>query len=227
MEPNKSFITLISKETDLKKVKILGESFKDTESKFPFIIAITEDIYPSAEKDLQCLGLKTIKVTKLSEKNKNASIISLFGLEDYEKLVYVNPSLFINDNIDFLMDYPDMSLISYNDKDKLRDTRIMVICPQYHNAGIYKSLIESGFGFDLIISSLWSPSLYNKDYAIPRSIISDDSESDSKIYDFSEKEITNKKLLDKYSSIACRFAEEPEKQTNYVSNNIFRWESLL
>ena len=156
----KAFITLLSTEDYLDAVLVLNRSFKEVESKYPFICGVTESLKDNYEviSQLQRAGIKIeiIKNLEYSQAVKDkwpnhtvlntASKISLFELTQYEKLVYIDADTMLLENIDDVMDYPDGSMIGPAPSEKGDEygfTGMFVFIPKYHRVDFYKCLLAN------------------------------------------------------------------------------------
>ena len=177
------YITLLSSVDYLPAVLALGVSLQQVQSQYPFIIAVTDNIYDNVNPVLKNCPYIIEKVPCLSyspatyewiAKNEQydsvkntASKITLFNLTQYDKLVYIDADCLVIQNIDDLFSRPDGSMIKY-DNDPWGFTGLMVFEPKMHNYQLYKYIIETCLGFDgNLIGSLWFPCKSNYAYQIP------------------------------------------------------------
>lgn len=127
MEKNNAFVTVLSTDSYLPGVLALFESLKRTNSKInTFAVVINENIQEDTKKRLQKEGYRVIlkesiaipesiqvKNSMLSTSNWNNSFdkFNLFGLDEFDKIVYLDSDMYVNKNIDELFDKPNMSAV--------------------------------------------------------------------------------------------------------------------
>lgn len=185
MEKSNAYVTLLSTEDYLDGVRVLKKSLEHTESQYPFICAVTEDIYKRAlvaslegqgiiVKKIQRLeySLETQKKWKGMSVLNTASKISLFNLKEWNKLCYIDADSIILKNIDNIFNYPDGSMLwspyeeSGNEYNGI--TSLMVFSPKNHNAELYYSSLINTNHFDGdFFENLWFHIKENSDYRIP------------------------------------------------------------
>lgn len=180
-----SFITLLSSKNYLDAVLVLNESLKCTGSKYPFTVAVTDEIFDAEMEgilkghDIRYEVIKTLSYsekTKKSVKNTNASVlntaskISLFDLKNYDKLVYIDADTIVMENIDNLFDFPDGSIIKEKSDDDYGFTGLFVFQPRYHREDFYKCLMQNFQCVDGdLLGSLWFYSRTSRNHWIPYS----------------------------------------------------------
>lgn len=152
MEKNNAFVTVLSTDSYLPGVLALFESLKRTNSKInKFVVVVNENIQEDTKKRLHKEGYQVIlkesisipesiqvKNSILSTSNWNYSFdkFNLFGLDEFDKIVYLDSDMYVNKNIDELFDKPNMSAVvagkSYpgNEFWKELNSGIMVIEPK-------------------------------------------------------------------------------------------------
>lgn len=175
----------MSSEDYIEGVLVLNESLKRVGSKYPLLVAVTENIYDKCFNRLRNAGALPAKINKLfySEKTyedvkrkwpdqksvlNTASKLNIFSFTDWDKLVYIDADVLVLKNMDELFSYRDCSMIKYNDDD-MGFTGLFVIEPSHHYMQFYFTLManENCFDGDLF-GHLWMPFItYNKDYQIP------------------------------------------------------------
>lgn len=177
-------MTLISSQSYFIAALILNLSLKQTNSKIPFTICLTENL---ANKDnltilkQENIPFEIIKYLNYNQNiqkiNKNQSIlntaskIEIFNLKQYKKIIYIDADSLILYNIDDLINYPDGSILKYPNE-KYGMSGLFVIEPMNHDYNIYKFLIENYDGYDgEIIGKLFFPFLSNKKYQIPNTYL--------------------------------------------------------
>lgn len=184
---NYSYITLLSSKDYLPGVLALHESLKDVQSRFPFAVGVTDNIYEDKIIDiLQQNGcvvhcIPTLEYCQQTKKwcidhdwneaiFNTASKISLFELTEYDKLVYIDADTFVLENIDDLFGYPDTSMVSYHEDDyNMGFSGLMVFQPKYHHTDFYKILLENTICCDgNLLGHMWNACKTDPRYQIPR-----------------------------------------------------------
>lgn len=151
------FLTVLSSDEYLLGVLTLYKSLLNTGTKYPFYVAITNDI---SKQSIDILGNVNINIIKLDNniqlpeeiKNKNSKSgysqwnntlqkLAIFQLTRFKKIVYLDSDMLILNNIDELFNKKHMSavvagaLIPGREDWKLLNSGIMVIEPK-KNLGI-------------------------------------------------------------------------------------------
>lgn len=179
------WVTLLSSEDYIEGVLVLNESLKRVGSKYPLLVAVTEDIYDKYHNKLCNAGMLPAKVNKLVYSNKTledvekkwpnqkqvlntASKLNIFDFTDWEKLVYIDADVLVLKNMDDLFSYRDCSMVKYAN-DQMGFTGLFVIEPSHHYKQFYFTLMENESCFDGdLFGHLWLPFVsYNKEYQIP------------------------------------------------------------
>ena len=114
----KSYITLMTKDSYLPFTVALWDSWKKVESKYPFVVAIDNQITEECKNKMKALGMEyilidTSDVDELVSKSKvqgnwreALKKLSIFKLYQYEKLVFLDGDTYMLKNIDSLFDMP-------------------------------------------------------------------------------------------------------------------------
>ena len=114
----KSYITLMTKDSYLPFTVALWDSWKKVESKYPFVVAIDNQITEECKNKMKELGMEyilidTSDVDELVSKSKvqgnwreALKKLSIFKLYQYEKLVFLDGDTYMLKNIDSLFDMP-------------------------------------------------------------------------------------------------------------------------
>lgn len=120
----KAYITLLSTNQYLDGVLTLNQSLIDTGAKYPLVVGVTSDIYPEVrnilfQKKLQIIELQDFSYRADCKTNfiargmphwyHTAAKIRIFGLTEFEKLVYLDSDMLVLKNLDHLFDCPDGS----------------------------------------------------------------------------------------------------------------------
>ena len=114
----KSYITLMTKDSYLPFTVALWDSWKKVESKYPFVVAIDNQITEGCKNKMKELGIDyilidTSDVDELVSKSKvqgnwreALKKLSIFKLYQYEKLVFLDGDTYMLKNMDSLFDMP-------------------------------------------------------------------------------------------------------------------------
>lgn len=124
---NKAYITYIATDDYLVGVLTLYESLLRTKTPYPFYCLVTERVSPETVAQLSSYGVKIIHSpvielpqnlidynTKFCHKNQEVlenyfQKLIIFGLEKFEKLVYLDTDMILLKNIDDLFEKPHMA----------------------------------------------------------------------------------------------------------------------
>lgn len=159
----KAYITLLSTPEYLDGVLILHQSLIETGAKYPLYVGITPNIPPDVREVLMKKKINIIELTSFSYNQKakkafsawgvshwwyTAAKVRIFGLVQFEKLVYLDSDMLVLKNIDHLFEKEDGtaaedSPMIYQGKDHRNlNSGIMVITPSKEKE---KKLIEFSF----------------------------------------------------------------------------------
>lgn len=120
---NYSFISILTTDDYLEGILVLNYSLAKTNSRYPFLLLITpnlskEVIESLAKHRINCITLKNIdNPTKIINQkiyrwHFTYSKLSIFGLNQFDKLVYLDADMLILNNIDELFEKPHMSAVN-------------------------------------------------------------------------------------------------------------------
>lgn len=122
----KAYITVLSTNEYLDGVLALYQSLKDVGSKYPLVVAVTGNIYPFARELLTKLKIEIIELEDFSFNEKTvkrlkafgtphwihtAAKLQIFGLTQFEKLIFLDSDMLILKNIDHLFEKPHMTAV--------------------------------------------------------------------------------------------------------------------
>lgn len=179
---NYAYVTLLSSEDYLLATLILNQNLKNVNSKYPLLVAVTDNIFEQVKPYLiqENILYKVIPFIEYDEKTKQkwiakykdaqaalniASKFFLFKFYEYDKLVYIDSDILIYKNIDNLFDYPDGALYDDNGHPFIG---LFVFCPENHCMEYYLALSKT---FNIIESDVLEPLFFpfktNPDYRIP------------------------------------------------------------
>jgi len=151
---NYAYVTVLSTNNYYKGVLVLFESLKNTNPQIKnFVVLVNEKIDRRIINDLDNRGYKVIIKNSISSPNvynkkythwsNTFDKFNIFGLTEYDKIVYLDSDMYINRNIDELFLLPHMSAsIAGQDMNKDWDnlnSGMMVIVP---NQDIVTGLID-------------------------------------------------------------------------------------
>lgn len=183
----KAFITLLSTVDYLSTVLLMNEDFQRINSQYPFVAAVTDDIYDEVQDTLNKANCKKEKIEKISYgsktipyiKNKfekkdwrvlnTAPKIELFKLTQYDKLIYLDADTKVFRNIDDLFDYPDGSMLIPSGEENIGGhTALMVFSPKNHDHDFYRQIINNLICADGdMFGKLWFQCRSDEKYKIP------------------------------------------------------------
>jgi glycogenin len=151
-----AYCTLLSTESYLPGVLALHESLKRTGTPYPFATAVSTHLSTDIDRLLEKAGIIVRRIPEstaipkdLIESNGHwghtFDKVHLFGLSEFEKLVYVDSDMIVLDNLDELFDKPHMSAVPAGvlvNKDwKRLNAGLLVIEPEDKLAdGIFETL---------------------------------------------------------------------------------------
>lgn len=175
-----AFITLLSSNNYLNAVLTLNESLKLVNSKFPLIVAVTQNLDDVIFDTLNRNNIYYKKIPQLilkSEKsyikksiyNTNSKFYIFANFYEWDKLVYIDADSLFFKNADELFDYPDGSML-FIQEEKEGNTRLFVFTPFSHTEFCYYETISLNEADQLdgaILGHLWFVVKSNKDFQIP------------------------------------------------------------
>ena len=178
---NKAFVTLLSTENYLPAVVVLARSFKKVKSKYPLLVAITEELRRPEITDILVKEGCMLEVIPHLTYTKNvidkyegthtvlqtAPKIAVFSLCNWDKLVYIDADVLVTKNIDDLMDRRDGSMVKYPGDD-MGFSGLFVFAPRNHSYERYLALQQNFDGVDGdLLGYLWFYIRSNSEYHIP------------------------------------------------------------
>lgn len=158
----RAYITLLSTESYISGVLVLNYSLKKVNSKYPLVCLLSQDLDSGIATQLEQDGVKCISLDKkvyagFCDTNKKCSNwdfsswnytfdkLCIWGLTQYEKLVFVDSDMVVVKNIDHLFDRADFTaslagvLFPTNHHINILNSGLMVLTP---SKAIEKDLIE-------------------------------------------------------------------------------------
>lgn len=176
---NYAYVTLLSSVDYLPAAIILDRNLKELNSQYPLCVMVTENIFNEVEaylkkENISYINVPEIKYAPKTIENMNnkrletvASKINVFGLECFDKVVYLDIDSFFIKTVDELFDYPDGSL--YDDGNPMRGfCGLFVCCPWAHPLEYYIILLQNSTMWESdAIENLWFPFKTNQSYHVP------------------------------------------------------------
>jgi glycogenin len=149
-EPSmRAYCSLLSTESYLPGVLALHQSLKRTGTAYPFVTAVSAHIAPQIDPLLQAAGIIVRRIPESTAIPKEMiennghwghtfDKVHLFGLYEFDKLVYVDSDMIVLANMDELFDKPHMSAVPagvlvHSDWTRLNGG-LLVIEPEEHLA---------------------------------------------------------------------------------------------
>ena len=123
---NYAYVTLITTNSYMPGVLVLWKSLMSTNTKYPLYCVVTSEVSETNRNLLKSLGIQLIdrpeipmpdQIRSYNEQNgpelknwyKAFSKFHIFGLDQFDKIVYLDCDTFVKNNIDELFDKPHMS----------------------------------------------------------------------------------------------------------------------
>ena len=153
----KAYVTLLSSETYLKGVLALNRALKAVKAVFPFYCVLSESINNDIQKGLENEDVSCIRLTRssVSAVNQEGDFFShwsytfdklqIWGLTQFEKIVFLDSDMLILRNIDHLFECCPFSAVPAGYSSCLREdwlylnSGLMVIEPDLH---VEKELLD-------------------------------------------------------------------------------------
>ena len=118
----RAYITLLSTENYLPGVFALHESLKRSGTPHPFVVAVADQISPEIDAIIERTGIIVRRIPPTTAIPKDMiegnghwghtfDKVHLFGMHEFEKLVYVDSDMLVLANMDELFDRPHMSAV--------------------------------------------------------------------------------------------------------------------
>lgn len=152
MTENRAYIAVCTSLDYLPGVKALYRSLKRYDPKYGFIIITWPKFKEDVEKAVpDAVVLGQVPVATFTEAQKSVNDLfdcshwtntllklSIFGLNQYDKLVYLDSDMLIRGNLDHLFDKPDLTFVQAgklcgHQLGNPYNTGLMVICPRLYN----------------------------------------------------------------------------------------------
>lgn len=124
---NYSFVSILTTDEYLDGVLVLKYSLESTKPRYPFVLLITPNVSEKTKEilmshDIDFITVQGIESPRLVTEehlkrwNYTYSKLNIFGLTQFDKLVYLDSDMLILQNIDELFDKPHMSAIKIRGK---------------------------------------------------------------------------------------------------------------
>jgi glycogenin len=119
---NYSFISVLTTDDYLEGILVLNYSLAKTNSRYPFVLLITPNLSKGVieslvKHNIHCITIQNIEnpgtINKLTFRwHFTYSKLNIFGLNQFDKLVYLDADMLILNNIDELFEKPHMSAVN-------------------------------------------------------------------------------------------------------------------
>jgi len=119
----RAFVTLLSSENYLQGVVGLSRSLAAVNSAYPLYCAVSADMPAEIDDRLASYGISVIRLTEQMEApdaaanrefpqwSRTFDKLLVWGLTQFEKIVFVDSDIIVVENIDDLFEYPDFSAV--------------------------------------------------------------------------------------------------------------------
>ena len=134
----KSYVTLLSTDSYLDGVLALVSSLRKTKTTYPILCLVTPNVSPESIQRMKEANI-AVQETQLiphpsgsnTYKKLNYTKINIFGLEAYDRLVYLDSDTVVLQNIDDLFSMPHMTACRAGTRDNWKhfNSGVMVIEP--------------------------------------------------------------------------------------------------
>ena len=116
----RAFITLSTTDDFIEGALILAESLRATHSRYEFLVAVGPNVSPTAERQIECAGLRILRLDQIPPQvagsegrwSSTTQKLSLFGLFQFDTLVYIDADCLVLRNVDHLMDAPSLGAVA-------------------------------------------------------------------------------------------------------------------
>ncbi len=124
---NYSFVSILTTDDYLEGILVLKHSLTKTKPKYPFVLLVTPNVSQKVLDSLLSHQINYITIEgienpvsvadpNLKRWNFTYSKLNLFGLKQFEKIVYLDADMLILQNIDDLFEKPHMSAVDMGEK---------------------------------------------------------------------------------------------------------------
>jgi glycogenin len=124
---NYRFVSILTTDDYLDGILVLKHSLAKTKTKYPFVLLVTPNISPRVLDALSSHQIDYITIQgianptsvvdpNLKRWNFTYSKLNLFGLTQFDKIVYLDADMLILQNIDDLFEQPHMSAVDMGEK---------------------------------------------------------------------------------------------------------------
>lgn len=167
----KAYLTLLSTDDYLDGTLALYESLQMVGAKYPLVVAITNNISPTTRSVLLQKKIETIEVQDFTYRDScnklfvrrgmphwthTAAKIRIFGLTQFEKIIFLDSDMMVIKNIDHLFDYEDGAAVKdspmlYKENSAQHEqlnSGIMVIVPSKEKEEALIELSKTNMGAD-------------------------------------------------------------------------------
>lgn len=136
--PHKSYVTLLSTDSYLEGVLALANSLRQTKTNYPILCLVTPNVSLESISALKNVDLIVQEVPLIPHPNGNNTYkklhytkLNVFGLEAYDKFVYLDCDIIVLQNIDDLFEKKHMTACRAGTQDNWKhfNSGLMVIEP--------------------------------------------------------------------------------------------------
>ncbi len=169
-QTDRAYITVLTNERYLDGAVVLSESLKAVQAKYPFYVLCPDDIKPElierlGERNISVLTAPNLPDEVINRENREEYWketlfkLKIFGLEQFEKIVFLDADMIVLQNLDALFELSHMTAVaagqsSYPDWSRL-NSGLMVVVPNHCElAGLlqcidsaYEEKMAAGLGF--------------------------------------------------------------------------------
>ena len=119
-EIHHAFMTLSTTDDFIEGALALGESLRATGSRYEFLVALGPNVSPTAERQIEWAGHRTLRLDHIPPQvagsegrwSSTTQKLSLFGLTQFDTLVYIDADCLVLRNVDHLMDAPSLGAVA-------------------------------------------------------------------------------------------------------------------
>ena len=133
-----SYVCVLSTNNYLEGVLVLNENLKQLKSKYPLLCLINEFISEETRQILTKFHIKyklqkailPSSITDSARWKYTFDKLNVFNLTEYEKIVYLDSDFLILENLDYLFEIDDFTMVYDNKRENYHCSALMVIKPK-------------------------------------------------------------------------------------------------
>lgn len=130
-----AYVSLLSSNNYIYAAVALMYSWKNTYSKYPFVLLVTKDISETNKNIARAIGYQVVEIDELISKpmqnpalfNEDLKLLT-FSLTQFNKVCFIDLDSLVLQNMDNVFDYPGFSTVQWNNESAL-DIAFFVIEP--------------------------------------------------------------------------------------------------